>query len=104
MRCAFVEPLPGVVSLDAAPDVHAAGEGFECGTCGGFVSWPEHNDVTAFESVAAVQFRVPFRGPFGDEVGAQLSDAECAADNLLHFAFMEIDARTKHRFRLISGF
>jgi len=36
------------------------------------------------------------RGFFGDKIGAQTGVAERAADDLLYFAFMQVNARSKH--------
>jgi len=63
-----------------------------------FVSSTEHDDVPAFQFIATIKFGEPRSGPVGDEVGAQLPGrvTQRAADNLLHLAFMQVNAGTKH--------
>ena len=89
--------------VHAAADVEAAGKRGECGAGFGFVAGAEHNDVAAGQLVAPVKFGKPGGGFLGDKIRAQAGVAKRAADDLLHFAFVQINAGTKHGVRLDSG-
>jgi hypothetical protein len=54
------------------------------------------------QAVAFVKFGEPRGGFIGDKIRAQFGVAERATDDLLHFAFMQVNAGTKHGFRLDS--
>jgi hypothetical protein len=58
--------------------------------------------VAAGQAGALVKFREPRGGAVGDKVRAQAGIAERAADDLLHFAFMQVNARTEHAPKLNS--
>ena len=96
MRRAGLEPLARVFRIYSAAEVQSAGIRGERGAGGGFIARAEHDDVAARQGVAPVKFRERRGGFFGDEVGAQAVAAERAADDLLHLAFMQVYARTKH--------
>src|SRR4030095_2000652 len=98
MRSARVQPGAGVVHVDTAANLQAARIRRQRLARGHVVSRTEHDAVPALQPVAAVEFAVPRRGAFGDEVGSQSRRVvtESAADDLLYLAFMEVDARTKH--------
>ena len=76
------------------------GKACERGAGLGFVARAEHDDVAAEKPVAPVKFGEPRGGFLGDKIRAQAGVAERAADDLLHFAFMQVNARTKHAFKL----
>jgi hypothetical protein len=90
------------LSIHAAADLESAGIGGECGTGGGFIPGPEHDDVAAGETVFPIQLGEPFGGTGGDKIRAQAGIAKRAADDLLHFTFMEVNARSKHGGKLDS--
>jgi ankyrin repeat protein len=56
--------------------------------------------VAAVEAVAFVKLREPCRRLGRDKIRAQAGLAERAADDLLHFAFMQVNAGTKHESKL----
>lgn len=98
VRRAGVEPAAGVVEVHTAAEVQAAGKGRERRTRRFFVASTKLDDVPARELVALVEFREPRRGPFAHEVGAQARPAvlQRAADDLLHLAFVQVNAGTEH--------
>ena len=67
------------------------------------VAGPEHDDVPASQAVAAVKFGEPG----GWDVRRRNSSAtrpvvvERSADNLLHLAFMQINAGTEHHLNIM---
>jgi hypothetical protein len=52
--------------------------------------------VAAEKSVAFVELREPRRRFFRDKIRAQAGITQRAADDLLYFALMEVNAWTKH--------
>lgn len=95
---AGVEPGAGVVGVDTAADVEAAGVGGE-GVVGGLViAGAEHDDMAAGEAVVAVALGEPGGGSIGfetgDGVGAGIGEG--ATDDLDHLAAAQVDAGTKH--------
>src|SRR5205814_2004549 len=95
---AGVQPTARIVGIDAAADLQSSGIGGQGLARRGFVAGSEHNDVASFETVALVKLRIERRGLFGDKIRAQRRRivAPGAADDLLHFAFVKIDARSEH--------
>jgi hypothetical protein len=56
--------------------------------------------VAAGQAVAPVKFGKPRGGAVGDKIRARAGIAERTADDLLHFAFMQVNAGTEHGFKL----
>ena len=98
MRSARVQPCARVVEVDPAADLQAAGISPQRRSRFSLVARAEHDDVPALQAVALVQLGVPGGRPIGDKVRLQPSrlGPERAADDLLHFALMQVNARTKH--------
>lgn len=105
LRSARVEIRTGVLNRNAATDLKSAGISFERGARGGFIARSEHDDMAAFEAVAFVKLGIPRGGTCRDEVDAQSGGivAERAADDLLHLAFVEVNAGAEHVFALLRG-
>jgi hypothetical protein len=61
-----------------------------------FVARAQLDDMPAHQTIAAVKIREPGRWPFRNEISAQAGITERAADDLLHFAVMQIYAGSKH--------
>src|SRR5688572_33365236 len=78
--------------------MQSTGVGLERFTRRHLVTRPKHDDVSAPQPVALVEFGKPRRGLLSDEVRAQAAGVvtQRAADDLLHPAFMQVDTRTKH--------
>ncbi|MPN63848.1 hypothetical protein SDC9_211615 [bioreactor metagenome] len=94
---ARVQKPPGIAGMDAAAHLKPAGIGPECAQRSLFVAGAEHDHVASGEAVGAIHPRKIGRIVLGLEVGAQPGavGAEGAADNLLDFAVMQIDAGTE---------
>src|SRR6266487_5308808 len=63
-----------------------------------FVAQTEHDEVAAFELVALVKLGIPACGLLRDKIRAQRGRiaTECASNDLLHLAFVKIDAWSEH--------
>src|SRR5690242_10217440 len=102
MRRSGIQPVAGVLRIHAAAEVESAGKCGQRGARFGFIAGAELDDVTAKQAVAPVKFREPRGGFLGDKIGASAGVTQCAANDLLYFAFMQVNARTKHDVRLDS--
>ena len=99
VRSTGLQPARGVVEIHAAAEVQTTGIRRQCRPRRRVIARAELNDMAAFQAVAPVEFGEPRGGFFGDKIRAQTRAAftERAADDLLHLAFMQINAGTKHR-------
>src|SRR3954462_14429915 len=104
MRGAVGEVAGGIVQIDAAADMQAAGIGIQGSPRGWLIAGTEHDYVSPLQTIAPVEFCVVGAGPVRYKVCAQGGGpaVQRAADNLLHFAIMQIDTRTKHGFKVIA--
>ncbi len=87
---------PAFVGVDAPADLQPVGKRFQRLPGRDAVAGPEHDDVAAAQVVAAIELREPRRRALRDEVGFQAGVAERAADDLLHLAFVQVNAGTEH--------
>ena len=98
MGGAFSEELRGVAGVDAAANLEAAGESPQGLERGRFISRPEQDNMPASQRVASVKLRVPGAGALRNIIRPHLGRviAHRPPDDLLYFAFMQVDARTEH--------
>ena len=97
MRRTGVEPAARVFRIDPAADLQSAGKGRERRERLRFIARTQHDDVAAGQPVALVKFGKPRGRLLRDKIRAQAAGiAQRAPDDLLHFAFMQINARTEH--------
>lgn len=99
MGSAGIQIPAGILEVHAPPDLQTAGVGRKCSKCRRLVARPQHDDVAAGQTVPPIEFGIPGSGAFGDEVCPKLRwiVSQCAADDLFHSAFMDVNARSKHR-------
>ena len=101
MRRARLQPGLGVGLIDAAAELQPAGIRGQGLAGGGFIPRTELDDVTASQPVAPIQFGKPRRRFFRHKVCARPADVlQRTADDLLHLAFVKVNARSKHAARL----
>jgi hypothetical protein len=103
VRRPSLEPAAGVLGVDAATQLQSARVGRQRGPGFGLVARAKLNDVAAAEPIAPVLIGKPGGRLFGNKIGAQALTAEGAPDDLLYFAFMQVNARTKHAGKLEAG-
>lgn len=96
MGGAGVQVFGGIIEVDAAAELEAAGVGAECLHGGLLIAGTEHDDVPAAQVVAPVKFGEPAGGLFGNKICAQRFGIEASADDLFHATFVEVDAGSKH--------
>jgi hypothetical protein len=86
--------------------MEASGKGFYCIARSVFVAWPEHYDVAAAQTVFHVHCGEFGRFSVGFEIGdkaALSSVGQGAANNLLDFSAMKINARPESHVIALSG-
>ncbi len=103
VRGSGLQPLGRVLQVDAAADLQSAGKRRQRRAGLGLVVRAEHDHVAAVEMVAPVEFRKVGRAVIGDEIGPRSTLAQRAADDLLHLAFMEVDAGPEHGIKARPG-
>ena len=98
MRRAGFEPLAGVVDGHAATQMHSARESRKRRFGRLVVAVAKLDDMASAQAVLTIQVRKPGGGLLGDEVGLQtvVVVSQRPTDDLLHLAFVQIDAGTKH--------
>src|SRR5262245_45525360 len=104
MRSARFEVARRVLGADPATYLQTAGIRAQCFSRRGFVARAQHDDMATAETIVLVKFCKPSGGPISDEVGAHpcVFVTKCAADDLLYFALMQIDARPEHALKLAA--
>ena len=98
MRSARVEIALRIVQMDSTANLQAIGICRQRLARCRFIARSEHDDVSTAQSIALVKFSEPRGGLIGDKVCAQRYRiiTERAADDLLYFALVQIDAWPEH--------
>jgi len=96
--CSSVEKGFGIARVNAASKLKSAREGAEGGEGGWFVSRSEHDDMAALELVLPVKLGEVFGRVGRDEVRFEpgFMIRQRAADDLFHFALVQVDAGSEH--------
>src|SRR5262249_17221663 len=102
MRRAGREPPGGVISGNTAAELKSAGKSAQRFARRRFVSRPQQDAVSAGQLVSSIKLSEPGRRAIRNVVGFRTSGSgvERAADDLLYFTFMQVNARTEHGLRL----
>ena len=97
LRSSGVKPLCRVFGGDAPSDLKSSGPCSQCASGRFIVAGTEFDHVTAGQVVAAILFCEPRGVMVSDEVGVYCigSVGQGAADDLFHFAVMQVDAGTE---------
>src|SRR5256885_11038015 len=98
MRSTIIQERAGIFIGNSAAGLQSARKRSQGSPRRTFISRPEHDYVSTRETVALVEFREPRARLIGDKVRARTGKlfVERTADNLLHLAFVKIDARPEH--------
>jgi hypothetical protein len=102
VRRAGLQPTARVAGIDPAADLKSTRKCGQRGAGFGLVAGTELDDVAARKAVAPVKSGKPRRRAVGNEICPHTRTTQRAADNLLHFAFMQVNAGTKHVSKLNS--
>ncbi len=100
--CTGIEPGTGIVGMDTAAVLEAAGPGAEGLVGGGFVAGAEGDDMAALELVLAIELGEPGWGLIGFEAGADALTGigEGTTHDLDDASTAEIDAGSEHGVKL----
>ena len=89
LRSAAVEPVGGVVCVDAAAQLQTAGKGGERMCCSMFVTGAEHDDVPTVQIIMPVELSEISGWFFGDEICLGNGPVtQCGTDDLLDLALV----------------
>src|SRR5439155_17827178 len=101
MRCACVEPEARIFRMDPSADLQPAWISLQSRFGFRIVTRSQHDYVAAFQLVVPVNGSIPCGRSVRYKIGPQsLGCAQSAADDLLYFSLVQIDAGTKHTAKL----